>query len=191
MKKTVTIVLSTLTIVALSGTAFAWVDPVDGQNITAPLNTSSVGQTKLGGLVLNLGNAVYGLIVKNGNSGFGLEQPTERVDVNGNIKLNGRVIGMEAPIEGKDGANKNYVDAMGGGGGTYTAWGKTECASGWTKAYEGVGIVPTVFYPPGQNGGGPVCGLPLKKQNGRANLQWFDGGSNVEYGSYPCAVCVK
>ena len=119
----------------------AWVEPDQmppAGNITAPLNSSSFAQTKLGGLILNIGNAIYGLIVKNGNSGFGTETPTERVDVNGNIKLNGRVVGMQAPIDGNDGVNKNYVDALGGGGGsTYNVWGTTDCATGDEKIYEG------------------------------------------------------
>ncbi len=123
MKKILTIALSILAIVALSGTASAWVEPDQmppNGNIAAPLNTGSFAQTKLGGLLIGFGNVAYGLIVKNGNSGFGLEQPTERVDVNGNIKLNGRIIGLQAPTNPNDATNKEYVDAatsQGGGGG--------------------------------------------------------------------------
>ncbi len=68
--------------------ASAWVDPVDSQNIFAPLNTSSVGQSKLGGLVLNLGNATYGLIVRYGFVGIGTDKPTVALEVAGDIKGN-------------------------------------------------------------------------------------------------------
>ncbi len=40
--------------------------------------------------------------------------------------------------------------AQGGGSGTYTAYGTTDCAQGWTKAYQGVAMVPT-------QGGSIVC----------------------------------
>ncbi len=200
MKKTVTIVLSTLTMIALSGTVFAWVEPDQmppNGNIAAPLNTGSFAQTKLGGLLIGFGNVAYGLIVKNGNSGFGLEQPTERVDVNGNIKLNGRIIGLQAPTDGNDAVNKNYVDAMGGGGGTYTAWGKTECASGWTKAYEGVALNSVTVYDgaPSISGSNTLCIIPdnLSFVGNNFSQCWVSAeGRKTSCGkNLPCAVCVK
>lgn len=93
----------------------AWVEPNEmppGGNIAAPLNTGNVGQSKVGGLILNLGGAAYGLIVQEGNSGFGLDNPSEKVEVNGNIKLKGKVMGLEEPQEANDAATKNYVDSQ-------------------------------------------------------------------------------
>jgi len=113
MKKQIILPIVLAIIFLPSITAKAWVEPDQmppAGNITAPLNSSSFAQTKLGGLILNIGNAIYGLIVKNGNSGFGTETPTERVDVNGNIKLNGKIIGLQTPTDANDGVNKGYVD---------------------------------------------------------------------------------
>ena len=113
MKKQIILPIVLAILFLSSVTANAWVEPDQmppAGNITAPLNSSSFAQTKLGGLILNIGNAIYGLIVKNGNSGFGTETPTERVDVNGNIKLNGKIIGLQTPTDANDGVNKGYVD---------------------------------------------------------------------------------
>ncbi len=107
------VVMITLTITVSQ--AYAWVEPDQlppNGNIAAPLNSGSFAQSKIGGLILGLGNTLYGLIVKNGNSGFGTETPTEKVDVNGNIKLNGRIIGLQAPTDDNDAVNKGYVDAV-------------------------------------------------------------------------------
>lgn len=80
----------------LAEKSWAWVDPVEGQNIFAPLNTSSIGQTKLGGLVLNVGNATYGLIVRYGFVGIGVERPTAMLEVGGDIKGDNLVLNSEA-----------------------------------------------------------------------------------------------
>ncbi len=72
----------------IANQSLAWVDPADGQNIFAPINTSSIGQTKLGGLVLNVGNATYGLIVRYGFVGIGVEKPSVMLEVGGDIKGN-------------------------------------------------------------------------------------------------------
>lgn len=85
----------------------AWVDPVDGQNIFAPLNTSSVGQTKLGGLVLNVGNATYGLIVRYGFVGIGVEKPTAMLEVGGDIKADNLTLN---PGEKKGALNSREIN---------------------------------------------------------------------------------
>jgi len=62
----------------------AWVEPEQyppGGNIAAPLNTGNVGQSKQGGLTLNIGGAQYGLIVKNGLVGIGTDTPKAVLDV--------------------------------------------------------------------------------------------------------------
>ena len=67
----------------------AWVEPDQmppGGNIAAPLNTGNVGQTKLGGLVLNTGGSAIGLIVEKGLVGIGTTTPQAELDVNGNIR---------------------------------------------------------------------------------------------------------
>ncbi len=197
MKKTLTIVLSTLTMVALSSATYAWVEPDQmppNGNIAAPLNTGSLAQSKIGGLIISIGNAAYGLIVKNGNSGFGTETPTERVDVNGNIKLNGKIIGLQAPTDANDAVNKGYVDAMGGGGGTYTAWGITECAPGWTKAYGGFSIISVSAYAGAISAGNTVCAVTDKLEGTVDNiyLRWITAEQPTNrYKNMPCAVCVK
>jgi hypothetical protein len=56
-----------------------------GGNIAAPLNTSNVGQSKQGGLTLNIGGATYGLIVDKGFVGIQTSTPQAELDVNGNI----------------------------------------------------------------------------------------------------------
>lgn len=74
----------------------AWTEPSDtppNANVGAPLNTSSTGQTKAGGLVLNSGGADNGLIVQSGNVGIGTASPTAKLDVNGDALINGFTLG--------------------------------------------------------------------------------------------------
>ena len=69
--KTLTFLPHVLVLLFLSGLAavFAWQEPSqpppDG-NVSAPLNTGADGQSKAGGLILNTGDADYGLIVDKG-----------------------------------------------------------------------------------------------------------------------------
>jgi len=68
----------------------AWVEPDQlppGGNIAAPLNTGSAGQSKKGGLTLNVGGAQYGLIVADGLVGIGTTTPNEKLTVEGNLSL--------------------------------------------------------------------------------------------------------
>ncbi len=70
----------------------AWVEPATvppGNNIFAPLNSSTFGQSKAGGLILNLGNAAHGLIVRYGLVGIGTDNPQAQLDVVGKIKSTG------------------------------------------------------------------------------------------------------
>ena len=70
----------------------AWTDPSAisvESNIFAPLNSSSVGQSKWGGLILNLGNATHGLIVRYGKVGIGTDTPQSELDVAGKIMSTG------------------------------------------------------------------------------------------------------
>lgn len=105
----------TIAFISYMGIAFVkgWTDPTvapPGGNLGAPINTSNMGQTKAGGLILNTGGAADGLIVDKGNVGIGTQTPNaiapngqgSNVDVNdfyirsigkwaselGNIELN-------------------------------------------------------------------------------------------------------
>jgi hypothetical protein len=58
--------------------ALAWTEPAGappGNNVPAPLNVSNQGQSKSGGLILNTGGALTGLIVNKGNVGIGTLNP--------------------------------------------------------------------------------------------------------------------
>jgi len=59
--------------------------PPDG-NVPAPLNVSSFGQSKSGGLILNTGGAATGLIVDKGSVGIGTQSPTQKLDVAGFVR---------------------------------------------------------------------------------------------------------
>lgn len=50
--------------------AAAWTEPTQtppGGNVATPLNSGNVGQTKAGGLIVNTGGAVNGLVIDKGN----------------------------------------------------------------------------------------------------------------------------
>ena len=72
--------------------ASAWIEPTTippGNNIFAPINSSAFGQSKVGGLILNLGNAAHGLIVKYGLVGIGTDNPQAKLDVVGKVRSTG------------------------------------------------------------------------------------------------------
>ncbi len=215
MKKIFIVPVVMITLAIAVPQTYAWVEPDQlppNGNIAAPLNTGSFAQSKIGGLILGLGNTLYGLIVKNGNSGFGTETPTEKIDVNGNIKLNGRIIGLQAPVAGQDAANKDYVnqyvDAMGGGGSSYeTVWGTTECAPGDVKIYDGVATIGMSHVSGLQllGGGGVFCKkgeklhpvTPQQKAGGLGKFMaiWSNGYDYTNLDGYTnseaieCALC--
>ncbi len=73
-----------LVLVVFFNSANAWIEPTTlppGNNILAPLNSSAFGQSKVGGLILNLGNAAHGLIVRYGLVGIGTDNPQAILDV--------------------------------------------------------------------------------------------------------------
>ncbi len=79
-------------IIFLCSPAHAWIEPTTvppGNNIYAPLNTSSFGQSKIGGLILNIGNAAHGLIVRYGLVGIGTDNPQAALDVVGKVRSTG------------------------------------------------------------------------------------------------------
>jgi len=73
--RTISLVFSVMVIcLAISFNVFGWTEPTadpPGDNVSAPLNTSNVGQSKVGGLILNTGGAPTGLVIDKGNVGIG------------------------------------------------------------------------------------------------------------------------
>lgn len=83
----------------------AWTEPpaaAPAGNLGAPINTSSTGQIKAGGLSLNSIGAVNGLIVQKGNVGIGVLSPAWRLEVAGDIKSGGaNTWGFTTPDDGR------------------------------------------------------------------------------------------
>lgn len=83
-----------IVISVLVATAFVFAEatltPPQG-NTPAPLHVGATGQAKDGGLILNTGGAVNGLIVAEGKVGIGTTNPdvspTVKLDVNGGLKF--------------------------------------------------------------------------------------------------------
>jgi len=70
--------------------AFAFTQPSTSPpnaDAYAPLNTGPSVQTKLGGLLLNMGGAQNGLIVQFGNVGIGTVNPAYKLDVSGSANF--------------------------------------------------------------------------------------------------------
>jgi len=68
---------------------FAWTGPTatpPSSNISAPVNIGSTSQIKTGGLWLNSLGIDNGLTI-GGNVGIGTTAPTQKLDVNGNVRL--------------------------------------------------------------------------------------------------------
>ncbi len=80
----------------LSFVIFAWTGPpgtppycpTEEPGCETPLHTGTVGQSKTGGLLLNVGGASTGLIVEHGNVGIGTLTPGAKMEVIGGIKIN-------------------------------------------------------------------------------------------------------
>jgi hypothetical protein len=180
----------------------AWVEPgamPPGGNIAAPLNTSNVGQSKQGGLTLNIGGATYGLIVDKGLVGIKTTTPQAELDVNGdirahNLNLNNNLnVGGDATINGNLNVN-GTINGGGDGGGPYVAFGTNTCATGWTAAYQGVAMVAIQSWVHGgASGSTTVCkqGGDLPALNHSVGVYWQTSSSHQSTDNMPCAVCVK
>jgi len=75
-------------IFVLNYLVLAWTEPAQSPpegNVSAPLNVGNTGQSKAGGLILNTGGAVTGLVVDKGNVGIGMSNPSNRLEVSGKI----------------------------------------------------------------------------------------------------------
>jgi len=89
MKYTKTTIFISLFVLASPLIALAqWTGPTvtpPGSNASTPLNVSATAQSKVGGLLLNTGNATNGLIVQYGNVGVGVVLPAHKLDVSGDV----------------------------------------------------------------------------------------------------------
>jgi hypothetical protein len=69
----------------------AWSGPCGSSptacNAAGPVDLSSTGQTKVGGLTVNTGGATNGLIVYSGNVGIGTTNPLRKLEVNSVMKF--------------------------------------------------------------------------------------------------------
>lgn len=79
----------TLVIFYAAATRAAWSPPASSPpngNVSGPITTSSVGQIKMGNLMLNTdGVLANGLIVASGNVGIGVVNPRVALDVDGGV----------------------------------------------------------------------------------------------------------
>jgi hypothetical protein len=86
--RTISLIFSVMVICfAISFNVLGWVEPTadpPADNVSAPLNTSSAGQSKSGGLILNTGGAVTGLVVDKGSVGIGVTNPISKLQVGTN-----------------------------------------------------------------------------------------------------------
>ncbi len=101
-------------------------------NVSAPLNVSNLGQSKAGGLILNTGGAVYGLIVENGFVGIGTLSPEKKLHVVGDTQIDNGVI--RGATYGYGG---NYIEV------TPVEGGPTNC--GWPNPFTGSCSCPAGF----------------------------------------------
>ncbi|HEY4506377.1 MAG TPA: hypothetical protein VJJ24_02950 [Candidatus Paceibacterota bacterium] len=99
-----------------------------GFNTEAPLNVSMTGQVKIGGLTLNTGGAINGLIVALGNIGLGDTTPDS--GTGGQLKVD---------VEGNVGATK-YCDQLGNNCYTTTEMIGGGTGGGVSKIIAGTGI---------------------------------------------------
>lgn len=116
-----------ISIFIVAGIVLAWTEPTappPQNNVWAPLNVSSIGQSKAGGLIINTGGAATGLIVDQGNVGIGTQTPAQKLDVAGIIQT----LGFKMPT----GASAGKVltsDANGVGTWQTGAGGSLDCVS--------------------------------------------------------------
>jgi len=145
-------------------------------NVSAPLNVSATAQTKIGGLLLNTGNATNGLIVQYGNVGIDTTNPGYTLDVAGSAH-----------------AADSYADnwfRVNGGGGIYWqqyggGWYMQD--STWIRSYNSKPVYMSAGYDSGSPagagcggglGGGytfQVCGT----ENVQSNLTVGGGGPGL------------
>ena len=106
----VVVLLSVYLVLAQGG----WAEPTlapPGGNAAAPLNTGSTGQSKSGGLILNTGGAINGLIVSSGKVGIGTANPGSPLHVQGqSVQIGDGSVNLGAALKllGSN-VNKNWM----------------------------------------------------------------------------------
>ncbi|MBU4224100.1 hypothetical protein KJ934_02670 [Patescibacteria group bacterium] len=166
----------------------AWTAPTQtppGGNVSAPVNVGALSQIKSGPLQVNgfrnIGNSIF-----DGSVGIGTAGPTQKLDVNGDIKTNGGIwLGGQRKTEWP-GALTKVTYAVG-----------KDCVGGWCYVDEksggslGWGVDPYIDFSPHYN---KVCELKGAKfaasdvigicpENERAQA-WVRGGwTNMPFGS--------
>jgi len=76
----------------------SWVEPTaipPNNNVSTPLNISSIGQVKEGPLILNTGNYPLGLAIANGTVGIGTINPVAKLSINGSASATGRIFDIK------------------------------------------------------------------------------------------------
>ncbi len=104
---------------AISFAVLAWTGPSappPGANADRPLNVGNVGQSKQGGLILNTGGAPNGLIVDQGNVGIGVPAPGAKLDIAGQVKIQGGTPGAGKVLT----SDASGLASWGSGGGGIT-----------------------------------------------------------------------
>ena len=125
-------------------------------NAPTPLNVTNTGQEKIGGLVLNTGGAINGLIVDQGNVGIGTKTPANRLSVNGVINaMTNIVTGVDDPVADLDAVNLRYLKkslqaaTTGNGnqfaGGTIILYGLGQKSGAFPSAGDGVAACPAGY----------------------------------------------
>ena len=101
-----------LFLLASGANAQTWTPPTappPGDNVYEPINISSSAQSKIGGLLLNTGNATYGLLIPFGKVGIGTLTPSQKLSVAGIIEST--IGGFKFP----DGTIQITASSTGGG----------------------------------------------------------------------------
>ncbi|MDP2966918.1 MAG: hypothetical protein Q8N87_00650, partial [bacterium] len=186
--KSVALILGVLAMSFLVGyLVLAWTEPTTtppGGNVPAPLNVGNVGQSKAGGLILNTGGASIGLIVDKGNVGIGITAPTQKLDINGQIRIRGGgpAAGRVLTATGADGTATWQAPASASGGGaptdaSYVVMGLNGTLTQERRLTAGFGITIS----DGGANNNVTVGLtyPSKSCSSGYTIQSFDVGSSV------------
>lgn len=73
-------------------------------------------------LTNNMGTSTVILVNESNNVGIGTTNPTQKLDVNGSIRVNGKIINLTDPTSPQDAATKAYVDSRTGANETDPVW---------------------------------------------------------------------